>query len=64
MSEFALRAIQSDVASASVVKMPVAKGVDAARAVQAMKERAIALDVGLVSHLSFSRNSANESGEQ
>ncbi len=60
MSEFALRAIQSDVVSASVVKMPLAKGVDTARAVQAMKERAVVLDVGLVSHLSFSQ----ESGEQ
>ncbi len=64
MGEFALRAIQSDIASASVVKMPLAKGVDTARAVQAMKERAVALDVGLVSHLSFSRDTANESGEQ
>ncbi len=64
IGEFALKAIHSDVASASVVKMPLAEGVDSARAVQAMKERAVALDVGLVSHLSFNHEPAKDSEEQ
>ena len=64
ISEFARNAIQSDVASASVIRMPLADGVDMQRALQAMKSRAAALDVGVVSHLSFRPDPAENSGKR
>ncbi len=64
ISEFARKAIQSDVASASVIKMPLSGGVDMQRAVQAMKARAAALNVGVVSHLSFHPDPAEDARGQ
>ena len=63
MGQFVRRVLDSDVASAMVLKMPLAEGVTVDQAIEAMKSRANELDIRLVSRLPFSKEVRRVTGE-
>jgi uncharacterized protein (DUF302 family) len=63
MGEFVREVLDSDVASATVLKMPLADGVSIEQAIEAMTSRANALDIRLVSRLPFSEEMRRVTGQ-
>ncbi len=63
MADFARRAIESNVASASVVKMPLADGVSAKQAAAAMIQRATQRNIELLNRLAFDKEVRARTGK-